>query len=135
MITALDTNVILDVVGGQDPFGFQSLAALNGAGGRGSLVVCDVVWAEASSVFRDIDDARRVLAQFGIGFSPMSQAAAVRAGRAWAAYRRSGGPRERVVADFLIAGHALEQADVLLTRDRGFTREHFDGLRIEDPSA
>jgi hypothetical protein len=40
-----------------------------------------------------------------------------------------------VIADFLIGAHALEQADRLLTRDRGFHRRAFDGLVIVDPSA
>ncbi|MDQ3631994.1 MAG: type II toxin-antitoxin system VapC family toxin [Actinomycetota bacterium] len=135
MITALDTDVLVDVVGGDHRFGPSSLTALNRAGGRGSLVVCDVVWGEVSSVFPDLGEARRALRCFEIEFSPMSQASAERAGEAWRAYRRAGGRRERLVADFLIAGHATEQADILLTRDRGFARSHFGGLRIEDPSA
>jgi len=40
-----------------------------------------------------------------------------------------------VVADDLIGAHALEQADRLLTRDRGFHRRAFAGLAIIDPSA
>jgi len=40
-----------------------------------------------------------------------------------------------VVADFLIGAHALEQADRLLTRDRGFHRSAFAGLAIVDPFA
>jgi hypothetical protein len=40
-----------------------------------------------------------------------------------------------VIADFLIGAHAFEQADRLLTRERGFHRMAFDGLVIVDPSA
>jgi hypothetical protein len=39
-----------------------------------------------------------------------------------------------VIADFLVGAHALEQADRLLTRDRGFHRSAFGGLVIVDPS-
>ena len=64
----------------------------------------------------------------------MSPASAERAGGSWRSYRRAGGPRERMIADFLIAAHVLEQADALLTRDRGFTRAYFGELAVIDPS-
>jgi len=60
--------------------------------------------------------------------------AARTAGVAWADYRRRGGSRKRVIADFLIGAHALAYADRLLTRDRGFYRSYFSGLEIFDPS-
>lgn len=58
----------------------------------------------------------------------------VRLRLAWRAYRASGGPRERVAADFLVGAHAQEHAERLLTRDRGFHRAAFSGLVIVDPS-
>jgi predicted nucleic acid-binding protein len=69
-----------------------------------------------------------------VAFEPLGRVAATRAGAAWREYRRAGGPRERVIADFLVGAHAVEQADRLLTRDRGFHRLAFAGLAIVDPS-
>ena len=43
-------------------------------------------------------------------------------------YRRSGGPRERIISDFLIGAHAAAEADTFLTRDRGFYAKYFPEL-------
>ncbi len=71
----------------------------------------------------------------GIAFEALSADAAVEAGRRWKAFRARGGPRrDRVIADFLVGAHALLAADdVLLTRDRGFYRSAFSGLRVLEP--
>ena len=68
-----------------------------------------------------------------IGFSPLNQEASIKTGAAWQQYRESGGKRSRVVADFMIASHAQVQCDRLLTRDRGFYRDYFKGLKLIDP--
>ena len=64
----------------------------------------------------------------GVRFSPLSEKAAARAGAVWKAYRKAGGSRSRVMADFIIGAHAAHQADRLLTRDRGYYRAHFRDL-------
>ena len=67
-------------------------------------------------------------------FLPMTEQAAIKAAEAWRRYRAGGGPRYRIAADFLIGAHALAAADRLLTRDRGFYRRYFAGLRVIDPT-
>jgi predicted nucleic acid-binding protein len=63
------------------------------------------------------------------------RAAARTTGSTWRAYRQAGGPRSRVVADFLIGAHAVVRADRLVTRDRGFFRSYFSDLEILDPTS
>ena len=135
MKTAVDTSVLLDVLAADPVFGEASRQALRRAFDAGALVACDVVWAEVRAVFGNDEAAARALAGVPIAFSAIEARAASRAGAAWGAYRRGGGPRDRVVADYLIGAHALEQADRLLTRDRGFHRSAFTSLAIVDPSA
>lgn len=135
MITAVDTSVLLDIFFDDPTFRPASLAALRACLAAGPLVACDVVWAEVRAVFGEDEAAERALAGFPVTYSAIDARAASRAGAAWGAYRRGGGPRDRVVADLLIGAHALEQADQLLTRDRGFHRQAFAALSIVDPSA
>lgn len=135
MITAVDTSILLDIFFDEPAFRPLSLAALRASLTAGPIIACDVVWAEVRAVFGDDEAAVRALAGFPVTYSAIDARAASRAGAAWGAYRQGGGPRDRVVADFLIGAHALEQADRLLTRDRGFHRRAFEGLLIVDPSA
>ena len=90
--------------------------------------------AEAGSFFLSPAAAREPMQRLGAEFSPISLEAALAASTAWKRYRSSGGRRQRVAADFLIGAHALVQADRLLTRDRGFYRSYFAGLRLLDPA-
>ena len=102
---------------------------------EGALVVCEVAWAETAA---GVDTPAALRARLGlasIAFSAMNVESAERAGAGWNQYRRQGGTRVRLIADFLIGAHALGQADRLLTRDRGFYRSYFPELAIVDPAA
>lgn len=134
MITAVDTSILLDILGPDPVFGRRSAAALRSCLGEGRVVACEVVWAETASFFPSEAHARSSLDRLGVEFHPMSLAASLAAAVVWRAYRNAGGTRRRVAADFLIGAHATHQADRLLTRDRGFFRRYFTGLRVVDPA-
>lgn len=134
MITAVDTNVLVDILTDDPVFRENSLAALRRCLAEGTLVACDIVWAEVVAAFPDENVGRTALRGIPVAYEAVDVVAATTAGVAWRAYRRAGGPRERLATDFLVAAHALVQADRLLTRDRGFHRAAFDGLTIIDPT-
>ncbi len=135
MITAVDTNVLLDVFGADAKFGEASAEAVRRCLGEGALMACEVVWAETATAFPNSEKFRRVMADLGVAFAAISEAAAVKAAEAWRRYRARGGRRARIASDFLIGSHALGAADRLLTRDRGFYRQYFAGLKVLDPAA
>ena len=134
MITAIDTNVLLDVFGGDQVFGTRSADAVRHCLAQGSLIACEVVWAEVAAWFPSSRETEERMQQLDVRFSPIDAPTALAAGAIWKTYRLQGGLRSRVIADFLIAAHAVSQADRLLTRDRGFFRDYFNGLQILDPT-
>lgn len=133
MITAVDTNVLLDVLAGDAAHGELSAAALETAAAAGSLVICEVVYAELSVAFRTQQECDEFLHQNQIRVEPLGRAASFLASRAWREYRRRGGKRSRILPDFLIGAHAATRASQLLTRDRGFYGELFPALRVVEP--
>jgi predicted nucleic acid-binding protein len=134
VISALDTNVLLDVMLRDPVFGLSSAAALRTSYDAGGLVICDVVYAELAPRFADRAGLEEALAELNIRTQELGREAAFRGGKAWQQYRRRGGTRERILPDFLIGAHALVAADRLVSRDRGFYGQCFPDLALLDPT-
>lgn len=133
MRTALDTSVLLDILGNDPVHAGPSEAALRKAARDGALVVCETVVAELGPVLGPegvlafLEDAR-------ILFVPTSLEAANLAGAMYAVYLRRRKAPARVIPDFLVGAHAMIHTDRLLARDRGYYRDYFKGLRLWMPS-
>ena len=128
MITAVDTNVLLDVLLFDQFHEPQSEAQLRDAYDRGAVLVCDIVYAELVPAFPDRTVLDEALAVIGAQLSPIDIAIAWEAGTRWGRYRQAGGPRQRIMTDFLIGSHALATADAFLTRDQRFYATYFPEL-------
>jgi len=131
---AVDSSVLLDILTSDPVHGERSREALRIAYDTGALVACEIVWAEVRAYFQTDADFAEAMKKFGIRFEAIFDDAAAKAGQLWRELRRErGASRVRVVADLLIGAHAMIQSDALLTRDRGFYRARFKGLRIIEP--
>jgi predicted nucleic acid-binding protein len=133
MIAAIDSSVLVDVLAADPHFAEASEACLSEALGAGDVVVCDAVVAELHTLLAASEPAMEGLSALGVRYLPTTEQAAVRAGHMQRRFRDRGGRRERVIADFLIGAHALLQCDALVTRDAGFFRDYFKGLKVIEP--
>ena len=137
---ALDTNVLIDLLG-DDPRADAAEAALRLALTNGPVVVCDVVLSEVTAGLGSGSEILDVLEDMGIRFLAVDERAAVRSGEMQRKYNqrmRAAGKvpiTPRTVPDFLVGAHALLQCSALITRDAGFFRDYFKGLKVIVPKA
>lgn len=131
MRTVLDSSVILDVVTDDRVWADASEAALVEAMQLGALVINECVLAEITPALEG--EVTAFLDEWKIVYEPTSREAAMLAGRMYAQYLSRGGAQKRVLPDFLIGAHAMENGGRLLARDRGYYRDYFDGLRVIGP--
>lgn len=134
MITAIDTNILLDILVPNEQFYETSTTALQSAAEQGSLVISDIVYAELCIQFETQRECDAFLTSNEIRVQALTREAHFLASRAWRTYRQQGGKRTRILADFLIGAHAQKQATRLLSRDRGFYRKLFSSLDLDDPT-
>ena len=79
MITAIDTDVLLDVFGADPKFAPASSEALRRCLREGALVASEVVWAETATVFGDAEGFRDAMNKLSASFSPITEDAAIKA--------------------------------------------------------
>lgn len=130
MITAVDTDILLDIFLPDKKFAAKSAELLKLAYDEGALIICDIVYAELVPQFGERQSLDDTLKMINVSFSSTDTDIAFLAGERWRHYRKSGGARKRIITDFLIGAHALKKAERFISRDRGFYRSYFPELQI-----
>ena len=134
IVSAVDTNVLLDLLTDDSRFSEKSVEALERAGAAGVLVICDIVYAELCVHFPTQAICDKFLDDNAIRVEGLARSAGFLASRIWKKYRSAGGRRSRILPDFLIGAHAQTHASRLVSRDRGFYARLFPELIVIDPS-
>ena len=155
MITAVDTNIILDILIPDEPFGESSKQLLDRHVSVGQLIICEIVYADLAVWFSSEKELKTFLTETGIRLVYSNEKSLYIAGTRWAEYTRKGNKnlfscvkcgknfavtcpqcataltrRLHVLADFLIGAHALVRADCVLSRDLGIYKTYFSDLKV-----
>jgi predicted nucleic acid-binding protein len=129
----VDSNVLLDVLE-DDPVWFPwSSEHLAACAEESTLVINPIIYAEVSIGFQRIEELEAVFPADTFERRPIPWEAAFLAGKAYLAYRRSGGVRRSPLPDFFIGAHAAVEGLTLLTRDPARYRTYYPRLRIVAP--
>ncbi len=137
---AIDSSVLIDLLG-NDARADTAEVCLSNALNAGPVAVSDIAISEVTAGLGHGSEMADAIEELGLHYSPLEFRSAIRAGEMQRKYnerlRREGRPSgaRRTVADFLVGAHAMLQCDGLITRDAGFFRDYFKGLKIIVPKA
>jgi predicted nucleic acid-binding protein len=132
-VTLIDSNILIDLLIDDPKWSDWSLVHLEQASLRGPLVINDIVYGETSTRYPSIEDFESALTVANITIAQMPRTALFLAGKAFTQYRRAGGIRTGVLADFFIGAHAAVDALPLLTRDARRYRSYFPTVALITP--
>lgn len=133
MATMIDTNVLVDVAVRDPAWLGWSRSKIAEAAARGALVINQIIFSEFSVRYDKIETVELLLPPEEFLRESLPWLSSFAAGRAFGAYRRNGGTKERVLPDFLIGAHAYLRGYSLLTRDPKGYRAYFPDLDIISP--
>ena len=156
MTAAIDTNVLLDILLPDPKHSKSSYLLLNKYMKSDRLIISEIVYSELASQFSEKKLLTKFLNDTYINLVVSSTDALWVAAKSWKTYTKNRGRwiqcskcgkketvkcsdcnstisyRQHIISDFLIAGHAITEADILLTRDRGFYQAYFSELKTNN---
>lgn len=129
----IDTNVILDVLGGDLRWSGWSAATLERCADLGPVAINPIIYAELAVGFSRIEDLEAALPEPEWLRLPLPWPAGFLAGRIFGDYRRRGGARSTPLPDFYIGAHAVLEGLTLVSRDAARYRTYFPRLDLIAP--
>jgi predicted nucleic acid-binding protein len=131
----VDSNILLHLFNPEDEDRDRVIEAFDRLSLDASPRINPVIFAEISPGFDSHDEVYRAISGLGVEVEPLINADAYRAGQAFIAYRRNGGPRVAILPDFLIGAQAAARGWPILTRDPRRFRTYFPDVELIDPLA
>lgn len=130
----VDTNVLIDVLEDDPVWADWSIQQLRAQSLIHELAINPIVYAELSQTFSTFETLDGVVSQLGLVMQDIPRPALFLAGKAFVKYRKVGGGKHNVLADFFIGAHAAVKKLPLLTRDSKHYRNYFPSVELITPS-
>lgn len=131
----IDTNVLVDVLEDDPDWVDWSVRQLRAQSQVHELLINPVIYSELSLAFDSVEALDDAVEGLGLSLQELPRAALFLAGRAFVKYRRAGGGKNNVLADFFIGAHAAVLDCPILTRDARRYRSYFPTVSLLTPEA
>lgn len=129
----VDTNILVDVLQDDAQWGEWSISQLRAQSKVHELVINPVIYSELSLMFEALEALDDAIDRMELRFQELPRASLFLAGKAFVRYRRDGGKKQNVLADFFIGAHAAVQRCAILTRDVRRYRSYFPTVILLTP--
>lgn len=129
----VDTNVLVDVLEDDPRWADWSIGQLRAQSKIHPLLINPIIYAELSLTFSRVEALDQAVESMGLDLKELPRPALFLAGKAFALYRRKGGKKSSVLADFFVGAHAAVLGCPLLTRDAQRYRSYFPSIELITP--
>lgn len=129
----VDTNVLVDVLEDDQEWADWSISQLRAQSKIHRLAINPIIYSELSLTFSTVEGLDKTLDDLGLAMVEIPRPALFLAGKAFVRYRRQGGQKSNVLADFFIGAHAAVSGHPLLTRDTRRYTAYFSGVALIAP--
>jgi hypothetical protein len=129
----VDTNVLVDVLEDDPEWADWSISQLRAQSKVHPLAINPIIYAELSLTFSTVEALDQTISNLGLAMKELPRPALFLAGKAFVRYRRQGGKKHNVLADFFIGAHAAVLGCPLLTRDARRYQTYFPSVTLITP--
>lgn len=154
MTIAIDTNILFDILLPDPKFKDSSLNLLKDYSKSNKLIISEIVYSELASQFNEQYLLDLFLSDSNIFIKNTGKDGLWIASKVWNDYNKNRNTKlqcnncghfqnyycnkcnklikskQHIIPDFIIGGHAIENSNKLISRDRGFYRKYFTELEI-----
>ena len=129
----VETNVLVDVLQNDPQWADWSIAQLQAQSKVHRLSINPIIYAELSLNFSTVEALDAVISRMELDLLDIPKPALFLAGKAFMQYRRGGGLKTNVLADFFIGAHAAVSGLPVLTRDTRRYQSYFPSINLVTP--